>query len=208
VTAKPMTIDMSGRGDEALELILAKLRIGLFPYYDGAGAFCWDCRDTRTVIWLNEAAVAKADKMLKKIPMSFRIEENRAFDEVLEGLSSDRYKKDSWVRGEVMDVYRILQAHGYMSSVEARTDDGLAGAVLGIDLRQCFIIETMLSISSKGSKAALCHAVKKFALLGYPFVDVQRPHPPDRPCARLFEHTMPIDSYRELLTRTLIRSAG
>jgi leucyl/phenylalanyl-tRNA---protein transferase len=141
--------------------------------------------------------------MLGRIPTSFCFDENRAFDEVIDKLSSELYKKNSWVRREVIEVYRALRVHGYMLSIEARTERGLAGAVLGIDLGRCFIIETMLSVSGEGSKAALCHAVKKFARAGYPFIDVQRPHPPDHPCARLFEDTIPIESYRALLAQTL-----
>lgn len=200
------TVGANDRGERALETILAKLGIGLFPYYDDNGSFCWDCRETRTVIWLNEAVVEKADRMLKKIPVPFRIEENRAFDDVLGALSNGLYKKHSWVRGEVIDVYRVLQANGYLCSVEAMTEKGLAGAVLGIDLRKCFIVETMLTITGEASKAALCHVVKRLAQRGYPFIDVQRPHPHDHPCARLFEQTMPIDTYRALLARTLAQS--
>ena len=181
--------------------------MALFPYYDNNGLFCWDCKETRTVIWLNQTVVEKAERMLKKIPVPFRIEENRALDEVIGALSSGLYKQNSWVRREVIDVYRALQAHGYLYSVEAMTEEGLAGAVLGIDLRECFIVETMLTITGEASKAALCHLVKRLAQRGYPFIDVQRPHPPNHPCARLFEQTMAIDTYRALLARTLAQPA-
>ena len=200
-----MTIASSRSDNEALESILNRLRAAFFPYFDGEGRFCWDCRDTRTVIWLNDGVVAKAGRLLRRIPLSFQFTQNQSFDEVLAKLSNPFYKNDTWVRGEVVDVYRVLRQHGYMCSIEARTDAGLAGAVLGIDLGECFIVETMLSVASEGSKAALCHAVEKFAASGYPFIDVQRPHPPDHPCARLLEETMPIDAYRTMLTRTLAR---
>ena len=187
----------------SIDDILGKLNQALFPYYDDEGAFCWDRRDTRSIIRLNPETLKKADRMLSRVPIKYSFTENQSLGEVIELLGDESIKQNTWVQGEVVDVYRVLADHGRLHSIEARLDGELAGAVCGIDLSSVFIVETLLTIGSDSSKAALCYAMQKYAALGYDYFDVQRPHPKNHPCSRLGEETMPIADYITLLKKTL-----
>lgn len=164
-------------------------------------------KSTRTVVWLDPKAVAKADRMLAEIPESFSMHENLYTDLVLSLLSDQNVKRDTWVHGEILAVYRHLRSHGYLKTIEAVSEAGLAGAILGLDFSSIFIVETMVHVQTNGSKAALCFCVKKCASLGYKFLDVQQRHRKNHPIARLFEESIDISSYLALL-ETLHRGVG
>lgn len=189
--------------ESTFEFIMAQLSQAYFPYLSfDTGHFCWARGETRTVVWLNDKTVAKAGKMLRKISRKYTITENESSDEILALLSDDRYKAGSWVKDEVTEIYRILATRGHMRSIEARFDGELAGALVGIDLGNVFIAETLLTIQPDSSKACLCYIVIQCAERGYAYLDVQCPHPPAHPVARLGEQTMPMAEYLDLLSRT------
>jgi Leu/Phe-tRNA-protein transferase len=125
--------------------------------------------------------------MLSRIRPPFDIEEDRRIDEVLAALSDDHVKRHSWLRGEVLHIYREFQRHGNLKTIEAIREGRLAGAILGIVLGRVLIAETMFSLEPGASKACLCYAVLRYAELGFEFIDVQQEHPPDHPSARLGE---------------------
>jgi Leu/Phe-tRNA-protein transferase len=181
---------------EAIDYIISKYSNGYWADFDTESKrYFWNWGETRTVVWLTPKVVAKADHMLTEISESFHMQENQYLDLVLSKLSNENIKQKTWVRGEVLDVYQHLRAHGYLKSIEAVTQSGLAGAALGIDLPPIFIGETMLLVQPNGSKAALCYCIKKYASAGYQFLDVGQPHKKEHPLGRLFEETMDISTY-------------
>lgn len=187
---------------QAIEYILEQYRNGYYPTYQyDKKYFYWDRQETRTVIWLTPRVVEKADKMLAKISQTYAIEENQHVEAVLSLLANEEIKHNPWVHGENARVFRLLASTNYLKTFEAVGPAGLAGAVLGVDLPGAFLAETMVTLQPNASKAALCFLVKYYAALGYELIDVQSPHEKDHPSARLFEETIDITTYLDILKR-------
>jgi leucyl/phenylalanyl-tRNA--protein transferase len=183
-----------------IDTLLQLLREGWFPYRTHEGAFAWCRNDVRAVIMLNEASSTKAKKILRPLP-DFAFAENENTNVVIEALSNPRIKPNTWIGSEVLHIYQILNGHGYLRCVEAYRESKLAGAALLIDLGNVVVVETMLTLASNGSKAALCYAVNKFFKLGRVCLDVQSVHPPAHPAARLGESVIDMDQYLRLLNQ-------
>lgn len=180
-------------------------RNGYYPTYQfEQGYFYWDREETRTVIWLTPRVIEKADKMLAKIRQTYVIEEDRRVEEVLSHLGNEELKQRPWVHGEGADLYRLLATTKYLKTFEAVDSTGLAGAVLGVELPQVFLAETMVTLQPNASKAALCFLVKHYAASGYQLIDVQSRHEKDHPSARLFEETISLTTYLDLLKEAVI----
>jgi leucyl/phenylalanyl-tRNA--protein transferase len=182
---------------------------GFYPYWDeDVGKFYWDCNPRRTYVHLNAKTEKKARSLLKSVSQRFDVTEEKHVEEVLAALSNEKIKPNTWVQGPVIDVYRILHAHGYLVSLEVQHNGRLAGAVLGLRLPGVLILETMFSYEaeSSASKAALAHAVIKYMGRGCRILDVQIEHKEDHPVARLGEVTRSIRTYVKLV-RCLTRAA-
>ena len=108
-------------------------------YDRGLGRFFWDREPWRAIIPLDKDATVRARRMLARIRPPFEIEEDRRTDEVLAALSDDRVKRHSWLRGEVVQIYREFQKHGHLKTIEAVREGRLAGAILGIVLGRVLI---------------------------------------------------------------------
>lgn len=189
--------------------IMEQFRNGFYPtcQYEKKN-FCWERQDTRTVIWLTPKVTKKADKMLNEIGQPYVIEENRRVETVLSLLADEKIKHNPWVHGEVAEVYRRLATTKYLRTFEAVGPTGFAGAVLGIELPQVFLAETMVTLQPNGSKAALCSLVKHYAARRFQLIDVQSSHKPDHPSARLFEETIDTATYLDLLKRSYVESVS
>ena len=180
----------------SIQLILSKYLDGYYVMYDrGLGRFFWDREPWRAIIPLNADTSARARRMLSRIKPPFEIQEDRRADEVLSALSDDRVKRHSWLRGEVLQIYREFQKHGHLKTIEAIQDGQLAGAILAVVLGRVLIAETMFSLEPGASKACLCHAVLRYAGLGFEFIDVQQEHAADHPSARLGEQVVSLRAF-------------
>jgi leucyl/phenylalanyl-tRNA--protein transferase len=196
--------------------ILAKYLDGYYVMYDRRREhFYWDREPWRAVIPLNEETDRRASRMLSRIKPPFEVVEDLHTDAVLAALCDDRVKRESWLRGEVLDIYREFRRHGRLKTIEALRDGRLAGSVLAITLGRALVAETMFGFEPSASKACLCYAVLRFGQLGYDFIDVQQEHPPDHPSARLGEQIVGLRTFLIRLRRAaadsppgLLRSPG
>jgi leucyl/phenylalanyl-tRNA--protein transferase len=186
----------------SIRFILSRYLDGYYVMYDrGLSRFFWDREPWRAIIPLNADSSARARRMLSRIRPSFDIEEDRRTDEVLAALSDDRVKRHSWLRGEVLQIYREFQKYGHLKTIEAVRHGRLAGAILAIVLGRVLVAETMFSLEAGASKACLCHAVLHYSELGFEFIDVQQEHPADHPSARLGEQLVSLRAFLPRLRR-------
>lgn len=186
--------------DDALSFVLAQYRSAFYPHWESTeDRFCWERPAERTVMRLGAHVTAKARAMRSSVRGSLAVEENRRVDHILDLLGDEQLKPDTWVRGEVVEVFRILAASGHLRTVEVVGEDGFYGALLGVDLPPVWCLETMVTVRPNGSKVALCHLVEWCHAAGYELVDVQSPHPKNHPCARLFEETISLERYLDVL---------
>src|SRR4051812_25392853 len=103
---------MSGRNQVQLMEILARYVEGYFPLYDVEGEFYWERLDVRAVIPVNAATVARARRLGKRSIARFEIRYSTALDEMLVHLQDERVKANSWVKPEIVAIYRALARAG------------------------------------------------------------------------------------------------
>src|SRR2546423_14518482 len=136
-----------------LEQILARYTGGYCPYPDPSrDALLWDRKEVRAIIPLNEETAARAAKLLRTVRPRYALQHNHAVEWVLAYLSDQQIRPETWVRGPVLTMYRVLEKHGFLRTFEATENGRLVGAVLAIDLPGVLIIESMFSLASNSSK--------------------------------------------------------
>lgn len=190
-------------GGHDISMILSKIKEGYYVIFDRKeNKFNWITGETRSIIDLNPQNVQKSEKMIKKITENFEVFENKNTEEVLKHFSDERIKPNSWIQGEVLEIYKLLEQEGYLVTIEAYLSNKLAGAILAIDLGGVIMGETMFSIVPSASKVCLNYTIRKYFDKGYPFIDVFTVHPPNHPIGRL-ERTISMEEYLPLLERTL-----
>ena len=132
-------------------------------------------------------------------------------------------KEHSWVRGEVVEIYRALHAAGLLWTLEAWEKGRLVGGLVGVVLPGVFVAETMYGIVPEASKVCLCQLVEDCwneGRGGFAMIDVQTPHDRDEmglplgrpgtahPCVRLGEKLVEIAVFLRELRGTWKRAFG
>jgi len=157
-------------------LLLRAYRAGLFPMADA--------RDAEDVFWVEPrrrgilpiegfhlprslARVLKAGRFLHSRDL--------AFEAVLRHCAATRPgREDSWINPTIFDAYLRLHAEGHAHSVETWSVDGrLVGGLYGVRIGAAFFGESMFSLVSDSSKAALAHLVARLKLGGFRLLDTQ-----------------------------------
>jgi leucyl/phenylalanyl-tRNA--protein transferase len=178
--------------------ILQRYASGYFPMIDDTDPahplFFWDRWPIRAILPINDDTLARARRLARRPRHRFVIRYNTAVEQILRHLQ--RLKPRSWVRGEVLDLYRTLNAANLLRTIEAwlpprniaASPGGgrrrvaasgkfrLAGALLGIPLPGVFIAETMYSLVPDASKLCLCQLLQNCHAAGFDLIDVQTPH--------------------------------
>jgi leucyl/phenylalanyl-tRNA--protein transferase len=206
---------MSAKLTHAAE-ILSYYAAGYFPLYDLEDRFYWERLPIRAVIPVTAGNVAKARRLGQRAGKRFQLRRTTAVNEVIGHLQDPRVKSNSWVRSEVVSLYRSLHDAGLLQTVEAYDADSgkLAGALLGLALPGTFIAETMFSLQPDASKVCLCQLLIDAGQAGFQLIDVQTPHDLDdlppfgapvyspektpHPCLRLGEITIALPHFLNL----------
>lgn len=196
--------------------IVGRYATGWFPLFDERDRFYWERLEERAVLPLDGhagQAVTRARQIGRRGLKRFDIRFTTAVDEVLRQLQTVR--PNSWVKGEVVQIYQALHEAGMLRTVEAwKTVAGeeiLVGGLLGIVLPGVFVAETMYGVESEASKACLCRLVEECAAAGYEIIDMQMAHDEDangiplgnrgrqHPCVRLGEVRMELEEFLGLM---------
>lgn len=143
-------------GDLSVERLLLAYHNGIFPWFSDDDPICWYSPHERCVIYPAEVKVSKSmGKLLKS--GTFVITFNRAFSEVIINCAKVGRKDQpgTWITKEMQDAYIRLHEHGYAKSVEVWKDNVLVGGLYGVEIGDVFCGESMFSLVSNASKAAL-----------------------------------------------------
>jgi leucyl/phenylalanyl-tRNA--protein transferase len=104
----------------------------------------------------------------------FRITYDHSFREVVEYCrKAQRKKKGTWITHEMLEAYCTLHTLGFAHSAEAWHGDKLVGGIYGVSIGRCYFGESMFSLMSNASKAALIHLVHKLKEFKFEFLDCQ-----------------------------------
>lgn len=99
---------------------------------------------------------------------------DRDFAAVLDGCAApgpDR--EDTWINPDIRTLYLEMHARGLAHSVEARIGGELAGGLYGVAIGGAFFGESMFSLATDASKAALVHLAARLRFGGFKLLDAQ-----------------------------------
>ena len=148
---------VAGRGDVVaagadLEpgTVLAAYRQGLFPMPDGNGLLWWS--PARRGVF--EVTGFRPSRSLRRARAPYEIRVDTAFPDVIRGCA-DPGRTGGWIDAAVIASYTRLHELGWVHSVEAWDDDGLAGGLYGVAIGGLFAGESMYHRRTDASKAAV-----------------------------------------------------
>ncbi len=168
-------------GDLTPERILTAYRHGIFPWYcenseiDWLGnKILWWSPDPRFVLYPSKIHISKSMKRILQ-QKRFNITINKAFPAVISRCRHEvRVRQEgTWITENMEKAYNELHKLGYAISVEAWTENTLAGGLYGILMGKAFFGESMFALFTNASKAAFITFVKVLEKAGCPLIDCQ-----------------------------------
>jgi leucyl/phenylalanyl-tRNA---protein transferase len=148
------------------ELLLQGYRLGVFPMAMEDDSIAWFSPDPRAIMPLEDFHIPHALRRVSR-KKAFEIKIDNRFGEVIRACAK---RKDTWINREIIESYERLYDSGYAHSVEAWTNNKLAGGLYGVAVGGAFFGESMFHRVTDASKIALLGLVehlraRKFALL-------------------------------------------
>ncbi|MFC3581801.1 leucyl/phenylalanyl-tRNA--protein transferase [Sphingomonas hylomeconis] len=156
-------------------MVLGAYSVGAFPMADA--------RTARSIYWVEprERAILPLDgfhlsKSLRKTLTAdrFRITADQAFPAIIQlcaEAAADR--PDTWINGQIEQVYLELHAMGFAHSIEVWDGDRLVGGLYGLALGRAFFGESMVSRARDASKVAIAALVARLRVGGFTLLDCQ-----------------------------------
>ncbi|MEM8740406.1 MAG: leucyl/phenylalanyl-tRNA--protein transferase [Pseudomonadota bacterium] len=152
-------------------LLLRAYAAGVFPMAESAEAdsLFWVDPKRRGILPLDALHVPRSlRKSLRR--GGFRVTVDQAFSDVIDGCAA---RSETWINGEIRDLYITLHRMGYAHSIEVHDDQGLAGGLYGVRLGAAFFGESMFSVRTDASKIALVWLVARLRSGGFMLLDTQ-----------------------------------
>ncbi|MBI1872707.1 MAG: leucyl/phenylalanyl-tRNA--protein transferase [Acidobacteria bacterium] len=149
--------------------VLYAYRSGLFPMAVEEGRIGWFSPDPRGVIPLERFHLPRRlGRVIRGGTFEVRI--NSSFDAVIRACAKH---PDTWISGDILEVYVELHRLGFAHSMEAWQGDRLGGGLYGVSLGGAFFGESMFHRVTDASKVALVALVERLRTRGYRLLDTQ-----------------------------------
>jgi leucyl/phenylalanyl-tRNA--protein transferase len=165
-------------GDLSTQRLLYAYRHGLFPWYDSDQPILWWSPDPRCVVLPESFRISRRTRRSLN-NCKYRIQFNTAFSDVVDGCAKKRPgQPGTWITPDMRAAYQALHDQNWAHSIEVWNPAGLVGGLYGLAIGRVFFGESMFSLATNASKAAmlaLCQVLLKnnFALLD---CQVESPH--------------------------------
>lgn len=143
---------------------------GAFPMAESkTGHINWYMPEVRCIIPLDKFNVPRsAKKSLSK--KNFEIRFDSDYIAVIKGCSN---REETWISDKLINAYKKLYKRGLLHTVETWLDGKLVGGLYGVSFRGAFFGESMFSIVSDASKAAIIKLVERLIQKDFSLLDVQ-----------------------------------
>jgi leucyl/phenylalanyl-tRNA--protein transferase len=151
------------------ELLLQGYRLGVFPMAMEDDSIAWFSPDPRAIIPLENFHVPHALRRLFSKNV-FEIKIDKAFAEVIRQCAK---REDTWINHEIIESYERLRELGHAHSIEAWTNDKLAGGLYGVAVGGAFFGESMFHRVRDASKIALVGLVEHLRARKFVLLDTQ-----------------------------------
>lgn len=157
---------------------------GWFPMGEGReGPVEWVQPEMRSVLELAPGHLHVPKTLASRVRSGrFEIRADTAFGRVIRACAAARTSRgevddDSWITGEIVELYERLARAGVAHSIEAWRDGALVGGLYGVSVGGVFCGESMFSRPKEGgtdaSKVCLVHLVGHLRRMGYGLLDAQ-----------------------------------
>lgn len=156
------------------ETLLEAYRKGIFPWPCEGYPMLWFCPPERAILKLDKIHIPRSlAKVRRKNEFTFTF--NQAFPEVIRScaLAPRPGQEGTWITEELLEAYIELHRIGYGFSVEAWSDNELAGGVYGVAIDGIFSAESMFYRKPSASKLALLHLCDHLRAQGLEWIDIQ-----------------------------------
>ena len=156
-------------------MVLGAYAVGVFPMADhrSANGVYWVEPKRRAILPLGGFRLSRS---LRKVIVSnrFRVTADTAFEQVI-GLcaQSAEDRPETWISGQIEEVFTQLHRRGHAHSVECWLGDRLVGGLYGLALGRAFFGESMVSRERDASKVALAWLVARLKIGGFTLLDSQ-----------------------------------
>lgn len=161
-------------GDLSVDRLILAYENGIFPWFSGDDPICWYSPHERCVIYPDAIKISKS---MKKVMESgiFELSFDSAFEEVILNCAKVGRKDQpgTWITEEMQQAYLALHHKGYARSVEVWNNGVLVGGLYGVLMGDVFCGESMFSLESNASKAALIFLCKSGQ---FELIDCQLPN--------------------------------
>ena len=185
------------------ELLVQAYAMGLFPMAESRDAtgLRWIEPQARGIFPLDHFHISRSLRRAI-LRADYQITVNRDFPAVLAACAD---RPDTWINGEITQLYLALHAMGFCHSLEVWREGALIGGVYGVSLGGAFMGESMFSRATDASKIALAWLVHRLRAGGFTLFDTQflTPH-----LASLGAVEIPRPEYRKRLEKALERRAS
>lgn len=156
-------------------LVLGAYAVGVFPMADArdADSVYWVEPRRRAVLPLGAVHLSRSLRRTLAADR-FHVTADQAFPAVIQlcaEAAADR--PDTWINGQIEQVFLDLHAAGFAHSVECWDGDQLVGGLYGLALGRAFFGESMVSRATDASKVALAWLAARLRVGGFTLLDCQ-----------------------------------
>lgn len=143
-------------GELSSKRLLLAYQSGIFPWYNNDTPILWYSPHERFVLFPNELKVSKSMVQVLRSGR-FTVTYDQEFEQVIEACSlvSRKGQDGTWIVADMKDAYIRLHREGHAHSVEVWENTQLVGGLYGVRVGSVFCGESMFSMVSNASKAAL-----------------------------------------------------
>ena len=157
------------------DLLLRAYAAGIFPMAESADdpEIFWVDPERRGILPLDGCHIPhKLRRTVRHGPFEVRCDS--AFEAVVRGCAeATPDRPETWINGEILQLYVELHRRGRAHSVETWADGELVGGLYGVSLGGAFFGESMFSRATDASKFALIHLVARLIESGFKLLDTQ-----------------------------------
>ena len=168
---------LAAGGDLSPQRLLDAYRHGIFPWYSRGEPILWWSPDPRTVFATDKIHVStRMQRWLRHCDWSIRADTD--FPAVIRACAQPRPRQPTtWITREMFDAYCALHELGHAHSIEVYEGDRLVGGLYGVAIGRMFFGESMVSLTSGGSKAALAALARQLHDWEWGLIDAQVENP-------------------------------
>ncbi len=163
---------LAAGGELTPEWLISAYRQGIFPWFNEGEPPLWWTPTPRLVLFSGEAqANSRTLRTLRSC--DWQIKSDVDFSGVLRGCAAPRDGAGTWLTSALQSALFELHGLGYAHCLEVFEQDQRIAGIYGLAIGKIFFAESMFSIRSNASKAALLALSTGLSALGFVLMDCQ-----------------------------------